>query len=55
MIKPDGVQRGLVGEIVRRFEEKGFKLVASVLEAFLQRTHQVHVHGTCRMHGMGGR
>ena len=28
MIKPDGVQRGLVGEIVRRFETKGFKLVA---------------------------
>eukprot|EP00276_Gloeochaete_wittrockiana_P004259 CAMPEP_0184665166 /NCGR_PEP_ID=MMETSP0308-20130426/56012_1 /TAXON_ID=38269 /ORGANISM="Gloeochaete witrockiana, Strain SAG 46.84" /LENGTH=150 /DNA_ID=CAMNT_0027108987 /DNA_START=37 /DNA_END=489 /DNA_ORIENTATION=- len=27
-IKPDGVQRGLVGEIVGRFERKGFKLVA---------------------------
>ena len=27
-VKPDGVQRGLVGEIVRRFEVKGFKLVA---------------------------
>ncbi len=26
-IKPDGVQRGLVGEIVRRFETKGFTLV----------------------------
>ena len=26
-IKPDGVQRGLVGEIVGRFERKGFKLV----------------------------
>jgi len=28
MIKPDGVQRGLVGEVIRRFEAKGFKLVA---------------------------
>ena len=28
MIKPDGVQRGLVGEIIKRFEQKGFKLVA---------------------------
>lgn len=28
MIKPDGVQRGLVGKIIQRFEEKGFKLVA---------------------------
>ena len=27
-IKPDGVQRGLVGEILNRFERKGFKLVA---------------------------
>ncbi|NP_001279883.1 nucleoside diphosphate kinase-like [Callorhinchus milii] len=27
-IKPDGVQRGLVGEIIKRFEQKGFKLVA---------------------------
>ncbi|KAI3765940.1 hypothetical protein L2E82_15987 [Cichorium intybus] len=26
MIKPDGVQRGLVGEIISRFEKKGFKL-----------------------------
>lgn len=27
-IKPDGVQRGLIGEIIKRFERKGFKLVA---------------------------
>jgi len=26
-IKPDGVQRGLVGDIIRRFETKGFTLV----------------------------
>tara|TARA_Y100001968_G_C19356074_1_gene717233 strand:- start:17 stop:475 length:459 start_codon:yes stop_codon:yes gene_type:complete len=26
-IKPDGVQRGLIGEILCRFERKGFKLV----------------------------
>ena len=28
MVKPDGVQRGLVGNIIARFEKKGFKLVA---------------------------
>ena len=28
MVKPDGVQRGLVGEIVRRFEARGLKIVA---------------------------
>ncbi|KAL8140851.1 hypothetical protein V2J09_006872 [Rumex salicifolius] len=27
MVKPDGVQRGLVGEIISRFENKGFKLI----------------------------
>ncbi len=27
MVKPDGVQRGLVGEVIRRFEAKGFTLV----------------------------
>uniref|UniRef100_A0A1L8DKD9 Nucleoside diphosphate kinase n=1 Tax=Nyssomyia neivai TaxID=330878 RepID=A0A1L8DKD9_9DIPT len=28
MVKPDGVQRGIVGKIIKRFEQKGFKLVA---------------------------
>lgn len=28
MVKPDGVQRGLLGEIIGRFEKKGFKLQA---------------------------
>ncbi|MGQ9754241.1 MAG: nucleoside-diphosphate kinase [Thermaceae bacterium] len=27
MVKPDGVRRGLVGEILRRFERKGFRIV----------------------------
>ena len=27
MIKPDGVQRGLISEIIGRFERKGLKLV----------------------------
>lgn len=32
MVKPDGVQRGLVGEIISRFERRGFKLVAARFE-----------------------
>ncbi len=28
LIKPDGVQRSLVGEIIKRFEQKGLKIVA---------------------------
>ncbi|MBD3319340.1 nucleoside-diphosphate kinase, partial [Candidatus Woesearchaeota archaeon] len=27
LVKPDGVRRGLVGEILRRFETKGLKLI----------------------------
>lgn len=26
-VKPDGVKRGLVGEIIKRFENRGFKLI----------------------------
>jgi len=33
MIKPDGVQRGLIGPIISRFEQKGFKLVAMKVSA----------------------
>ncbi|HWO95015.1 MAG TPA: nucleoside-diphosphate kinase [Bacillus sp. (in: firmicutes)] len=31
MVKPDGVQRNVVGEIVSRFEKKGFQLVGAKL------------------------
>jgi nucleoside-diphosphate kinase len=31
MLKPDAVQRGLVGEIISHFEKKGFKLVGMKL------------------------
>lgn len=31
MVKPDGVQRGLIGEILSRFERKGLQLVAAKL------------------------
>lgn len=27
IVKPDGVQRGLIGEVIHRFERKGLKLV----------------------------
>mmetsp|Transcript_12298 Transcript_12298/g.18422 ORF Transcript_12298/g.18422 Transcript_12298/m.18422 type:complete len:192 (-) Transcript_12298:44-619(-) len=32
MIKPDGVQRGLVGQIIARFEQRGYKLAAMKLK-----------------------
>ncbi|BAC88651.1 nucleoside-diphosphate kinase [Gloeobacter violaceus] len=45
-IKPDGVQRGLVGEILQRFERRGFKLVGlklmQVSEALAQKHYAEH-------------
>ena len=29
MVKPDGVQRGLIGEVIRRLENRGLRLVAA--------------------------
>lgn len=47
MIKPDGVQRGLVGEVIRRLEAKGLKLVALKLvrvdEELARRHYAAHV------------
>ncbi|MDB5054918.1 MAG: nucleoside diphosphate kinase [Bacilli bacterium] len=31
MVKPDGVQRALIGEIIKRLEAKGLQLVAGKL------------------------
>ncbi|MBZ4688397.1 MAG: nucleoside-diphosphate kinase [Clostridia bacterium] len=42
MIKPDGVQRGLVGEIISRFEKKGFKIVAMKFLQMNAETAAVH-------------
>nr|5CAB_A Chain A, Nucleoside diphosphate kinase [Leishmania major]5CAB_B Chain B, Nucleoside diphosphate kinase [Leishmania major] len=41
-VKPDGVQRGLVGEIIARFERKGYKLVA--LKILQPTTEQAQGH-----------
>lgn len=46
MIKPDGVQRGLIGEIIRRYEAKGFTLVGlklmSVSRDLAEKHYGVH-------------
>jgi nucleoside-diphosphate kinase len=42
MIKPDGVERHLVGEIISRFERKGLKLVA--LKHFVAPRETVEKH-----------
>lgn len=42
MVKPDGVQRNLVGEIIRRFETKGYKLVGLKLMSVPQELAEKH-------------
>src|SRR3954471_1517675 len=42
MVKPDGVQRNLVGEIVARFEKKGFQLVGGKLMSISRDLAQEH-------------
>lgn len=42
MVKPDGVQRNLIGEIVSRFEEKGFQLVGAKLMQVSKETAELH-------------
>lgn len=43
-IKPDGVQRGLISEIIARFERKGFKLVAVKIVIPSKEFAQKHYH-----------
>ena len=46
MVKPDGVQRGLIGEIIGRFERRGLKIVGlkmvQVSEALARQHYAVH-------------
>jgi nucleoside-diphosphate kinase len=42
MIKPDGVKKGLIGEIIRRFEQRDLKIVA--LEMFQPTVEQIDNH-----------
>ncbi|KAK7318108.1 hypothetical protein RJT34_02806 [Clitoria ternatea] len=43
-IKPDGVQRGLISEIISRFERKGFKLVGIKVVVPSKEFAQKHYH-----------
>ena len=44
LIKPDGIQRSLIGEIIRRYERSGLKLVA--LKMFVPTKEQIERHYT---------
>ncbi|MQY06214.1 nucleoside-diphosphate kinase [Actinomadura macrotermitis] len=42
LVKPDGVRRGIVGEVVSRIERKGLKLVALELKHLPRETAEAH-------------
>ena len=42
LVKPDGVARGLVGEVLKRIETKGFRLVALELRTLDRATAEQH-------------
>ena len=42
MVKPDGVKRGLTGEVVRRLEKKGFRIVGMKLMQIPRETAERH-------------
>ncbi len=46
IVKPDGVQRGLVGEIIRRFEQRGLRIVGmkfmQVSRALAEQHYAIH-------------
>jgi len=46
LLKPDAIQRGLIGEIIGRFERKGLKLVGlkmMTLDEAILREHYAHI------------
>lgn len=47
LVKPDGVQRGLIGRIISRFEGAGFKIIASKMtqvdKEFAKKHYKAHL------------
>lgn len=42
MVKPDGVQRGLIGEVISRIEKRGLKIVALKMNVISEDTAKEH-------------
>jgi nucleoside-diphosphate kinase len=42
LVKPDGVRRGLAGEVISRLEQKGLRLVAMELRTLARETAEEH-------------
>ena len=44
IIKPDGIQRSLIGEVIKRYERVGLKIVA--MKFFVPTEEQIEIHYT---------
>lgn len=56
LVKPDGLQRGLVGEVIKRFENRGLKLVGiKMMKASVAHTKQHYLPTKEQLEGMGNK
>lgn len=42
LVKPDGVQRGLIGEVIKRLEQRGLRLIAAKFMTVSQELAETH-------------
>jgi nucleoside-diphosphate kinase len=56
LVKPDGLQRGLVGEVIKRFESRGLKLVGiKMMKASVAHTKIHYLPTKEQLEGMGSK
>ena len=54
LVKPDGVKRGLIGEVIKRFESRGLKIIAlKMLVASREHVHSHYPNSEQWLRGMG--
>lgn len=47
MIKPDGVKRAIIGELISRFEKKGYRLIAAKMMTITNELADQHYQEHC--------
>lgn len=56
LIKPDGVKRGLIGEVIRRFESRGLKIISlKMITASREHAHSHYPNTEEWLRGMGNK
>jgi nucleoside-diphosphate kinase len=51
LVKPDGVERGLIGEILRRFENRGIKIIGMKMLQPSKKLAEAHYSDVSARHG----